>query len=151
MRVGLWCAIVALASGGRTAEAFRLAVPLSELCGLSTLVVVGEVTTLSSQWSSQAQGSLETMADVSVVQVLRGGPRSDVVITSPGGEMGDLVQTVEEAARLRVDVRYLLLLTARPHGSFVVTGGEAGAVPVPIGIADPVRWARQQVGACDAP
>jgi hypothetical protein len=126
------------------ARAMRVAVAPAELCRVSSHVVVGEVTTRSAAWTET--GSLETVVDVAVSSVFAGAPRTDVVVVTPGGELGHLRQIVAESARLEVDTRYLLLLHERADGRFVVTGGEAGAFPMPAHAGD--AWVRGLLGAC---
>ncbi len=139
--------LCALACGAQ-AHAMRVDVAPAELCRVSSLVVLGEVTTRTTAWTQD--GSLETVVDVAVSSVLRGPARSDVVVVTPGGQLGDLRQIVEDAARLALDTRYLLLLQALPDGRFVVTGGEAGAFAVRAGPStdDGAAWARSLLGAC---
>jgi hypothetical protein len=139
----VWLGVLACAGDAR---AMQVASPPSELCGFATLVVLGEVTTKATQWS--ATGSLETVFDVSVETVLAGTPRADVVVVTPGGELHGLRQTVEDAARLEPDTRYLLLLHEEQNGTFVVTGGASGAFAAPSQGGE--AWARALVGACHA-
>jgi hypothetical protein len=138
--VGFLCV---LACAGK-ARAMRIDVAPAEVCRMSSLAVVGEVTTRTTVWTQD--GSLETVVDVAVSAVLKGAPRSDLVVVTPGGELGELRQIVEESARLTLDTRYLLLLHEQPDGRFVVTGGEGGAFAMPAGSTE--AWARSLVGSC---
>ena len=139
-----WIVLCSTLACAGQARAMRVDVPTAELCRVSSHVVIGEVTTSAVEWTQE--GSLETVVDVSVTSVLRGPSVQDVVVVTPGGAIGDLRQMVEEAARLDVDARYVLLLHQRTDGRFVVTGGEAGAFPVPAGAGD--AWVRSLLGAC---
>jgi len=139
-----WIVLCSTLACAGQARAMRVDVPTAELCRVSSHVVVGEVTTSATQWTQE--GSLETVVDVAVTSVLRGTRVQDLVIVTPGGAIGDLRQIVEDAARLDVDARYVLLLHERTDGRFVVTGGEAGAFPIPEGAGEP--WARSLLGAC---
>jgi hypothetical protein len=139
-----WIVLLSTLACAGPARAMRVDVAPEELCRVSTHVVVGEVTTRSTEWTQS--GSLETVVDVAVASVLRGAPRSDVVVVTPGGAVGELRQIVEDAAELALDTRYVLLLHERADGRFVVTGGEAGAFAIPAGEGE--AWARSLLGAC---
>jgi hypothetical protein len=139
-----WIVLCSTLACAGQARAMRVDVPTAELCRLSSHVVVGEVTTAATEWTQD--GSFETVSDVAVTSVLRGPSVLDAVVVTPGGTIGDLRQTVEDAARLDVDMRYVLLLHERADGRFVVTGGEAGAFPIPAGAGD--AWVRTLLGAC---
>ena len=109
-------------------SALRLAMPRAELCRHSVLVATGEVTGLETRWSGTRPGEIETHADVAVDRVLMGQvPEDDLVVVVPGGTLGDLVQWVEDAALLREDRRYLLLLHPVP-GGWAPVGGQEGAI-----------------------
>lgn len=139
-----WIVLCSTLACAGQARAMRVDVPTAELCRVSSHVVVGEVTTTATEWTQE--GSLETVVDVAVASVLRGPSVRDAVIVTPGGSIGELRQIVEEAARLDVDTRYVLLLHQKPDGRFVVTGGEAGAFQIPAGAGD--AWVRSLLGAC---
>jgi hypothetical protein len=139
-----WIVLCSTLACAGQARAMRVDVPKAELCRFSSHVIVGEVTTSATEWTQE--GALETVVDVSVTSVLRGARVQDVVVVTPGGAIGDLRQIVEDAARLDVDTRYVLLLHERTDGRFVVTGGEAGAFPIPAGAGD--AWVHSLLGAC---
>jgi hypothetical protein len=139
-----WIVFLGTLACAAQARAMRVEVAPEELCRVSSHVVVGEVTTRTTEWTQD--GTLETVVDVAVASVLRGPPRADVVVVTPGGAVGELRQIVSEAAELALDTRYLLLLHERADGRFVVTGGEAGAFAIPAGEGD--DWARSLLGAC---
>ena len=139
-----WIVLLSTLACAGQARAMRVDVAPAELCRVSSHVVVGEVTTRTTQWTQD--GSLETVVDVAVASVLRGPPRADVVVITPGGAVGDLRQIVSDAAQLAVDTRYVLLLHERADGRFVVTGGEAGAFAIPAGEGE--AWAQSLLGAC---
>jgi hypothetical protein len=97
-----------------------------ELCQRSELVVVGEVTTLETQWSEGSQGGLETHAFLAVEKTLRGPPVIDIEVVTRGGQIGDVRQWVEDAAVFQTDTRYVLHLV-RAGQAYRVVGGELGA------------------------
>ncbi len=117
-----------LALSSPPASALRLSVSRAELCRASALVVTGEVTGLETRWSDVRPGEIETRADVAMDRVLAGAaPPEGLVVVTPGGALRDLVQWVEDAAVLREDRRYLLLLLPAP-GGYSPVGGEEGAI-----------------------
>lgn len=131
-----------------SAHAMRLAIPTSQLCGYADAVIVGEVTTLTPQWAAGQRGGIETLADIHVDRVVRGPALGDVRVRTMGGELGVFVQKAEESPELELDRRYLLLLSERPDGVYVVTGGEAGAFVVDTPQAEAAVIA--ELGACHA-
>lgn len=112
-----------------SALAFQVPMPRPELCSHASLVVVGEVTGAQGQWSAGPAGGIETLADVAVERTLSGRAPASLTVTTPGGHVGDLWLTVEDAASFRTDQRYLLLLTER-DGAWRVVGGSAGIIPL---------------------
>ena len=140
--VGLLAALL-----GGPAEAARLAVPLPELCAGSALVVLAEVT--GSEPEPTEQGLLLTSYDLAVIRVIRGElPAEPPRVIVPGGSDGEVRLLVSEAAKLQVDGRYLLLLSRRAQGGYLVRGGPDGAIPVAAGEEEA---ALARLGSCRAP
>lgn len=114
-----------------SAQAMQRSVTLGGLCARSDRVVVGEVTGLESIVRDDGSGRIETWADVSVVQTLRGAPSEDLRLVVPGGAVAGMRMWVEDAPRLQTDSRYLFLLVDLPgRDAVAVLGGEAGARPI---------------------
>lgn len=114
-----------------SAWAAKVEVPRAELCELSTLVVIGEVTGHDTTWAQGSEGMILTVSDVAVQRTLRGDPVQDLRVTTRGGSLQGLTQQVEDAAVLHTDRRYLLMLTPRKGGGWRVVGGDDGAVLLP--------------------
>lgn len=108
----------------------------ADLCPLADAVVVAEATSAETEWAPGPRGDLRTRTWLAVSEVLRGSPGDTVELLAPGGTLQGLVQTVEDAARLQLDHRYVLLLT-RTDEAWRVTGGAAGVFPLPHGVAAP--------------
>lgn len=117
------------------AQALRVYQPRPVLCAQSDVVVIAEVTGITSRWSEGELGGLERIVDVSVHRVLRGPPTEGLSLLLPGGQLGALHEWVEDVAVLHEDARYLLLLTKGPQG-FTVTGGADGAIALPWGTSE---------------
>ncbi len=113
------------------ARASKIEVPRAELCAISSLVVIGEVTGQDSTWSEGSKGMVLTVSDLAVERTLRGDPVRDLRVTTRGGSFLGLTQHVSTAAVLRPDRRYLLLLAPRPDATWRVVGGEDGVVLLP--------------------
>jgi hypothetical protein len=123
------------------ARALALTTPTDAgaLCALADRIVVAEVTSTETVWAAGADGLLRTRDWVAVSEVLLGTDdgTETLEVLRWGGRLQGLVLTVEDQAVLRVDHRYVLLLTALPDGGWRVTGGEAGARPLPHGAPTP--------------
>jgi hypothetical protein len=89
-------------------------------------VAIGEVTGLETSWK---EDQLVTLADFSVQRLLKGPAGDSLSILLPGGQLGELRQSISEAPRLEVDHRYLLLLQPG-EGGYTVVGGPDGVLPL---------------------
>jgi len=119
-----------------TAWALTSSADPAALCALADAVVVAEVTSTETEWAPGPRGDLRTRSWGAVSAVLMGTPPSTVEILSLGGTLQGLVQHVEHEPTLRVDHRYVLLLS-RDGDAWRVTGGEAGLVPLAHGAPAP--------------
>ena len=108
------------------AQALRVAEPLPSLCRRAPVVAIGEVTGLETSWK---EDQLVTLADFSVQRLLKGPAGDSLSILLPGGQLGELRQSISEAPRLEVDHRYLLLLQPG-EGGYTVVGGPDGVLPL---------------------
>lgn len=119
--------LLLLALWGREAAATRRAIPRPALCARAALVVVAEVT--GQEGAPGDPFPIETWSDLAILRVLRGDlPEEAPRVVTPGGRIGDMRLTISEAPELRVDGRYLLLLSPRQAGGWQVEGGPDGAV-----------------------
>jgi len=111
------------------ARALQLRVERPEICAQAALVALAEVTGQEARWTTAATGGIETRFDLAVARSLKGRAPDDLVVVTPGGTMGELTQTVEDAAELQADRRYMLMLVPRPaDDGYRVLGGEQGSI-----------------------
>lgn len=94
-------------------------VELAELVAGSSDVVRGRVVELDSRWNA-AHTLIETDIRLEVAEALKGEARGEIVLTLPGGQVGDLVLAVSEAPRLSEDEEVLIFLRRQPDGRFLV-------------------------------
>jgi len=129
---------VLLASGA--AWASQMNVSRTELCGVSDLVVVAEVTSGETRWATGPAGSIERVRWLHVHDLVRGSTGDTIEVILPGGTIGATGQWVEDVPELLGNTTYLLFLdaiestTSSPgkasDSSFHVVGGEQGAIRV---------------------
>jgi len=107
------------------ALAMRQAMPPAELCAQTPLVVEAEVTGQQGMWDGPL---IETHIDLHIHQVFKGPLDEDSLsIVIPGGTANGVTLSVSEAASLKNDHRYVLLLIPRPDGAWTLSGGPDGA------------------------
>lgn len=146
MRCPVLAALGLLLAG--PAFGFAIEVPRPHLCARASLVVVGEVTGGEARWTPD--GAIETVHHVSIARVVRGAPPPDaLLVTTPGGRIGEVGLTIDHAATLAPDRRYLLLLAASGDGWRVV-GEQQGAIALRHG-GDDDAAAIASLGDCRAP
>lgn len=142
--------ILSLLLIGSAAEAARRHIDRPTLCSMAEVVVIGEVTGQEVLWSAGEPGGLETHSDLSVTQTVRAdraAPTDTLTVITPGGVRDGIRLTIEDAAALRTDHRYLLLLSPYADG-FRVVGGADGAIP--LGHTEPAAEAIASLGGCRA-
>ena len=145
----LW--FVLLAGRG---EAMQVDLPPCALYHLSSVVLLGEVSSQEARWTSGGDGGIETVVDVWLIDAWKGTVETEwVEVALPGGEIGDLGQFVEDVPSLWNGRSYVFFLVRSAQGTWTVAGGERGAVPVPRSPdADASLQAlRSALEACDAP
>lgn len=112
------------------AQALQIEMSRAELCQVSDLVVVGEVTSGETQWASNApEGAIERLRWVRVTDAVRGAASGTLEVVLPGGTIGDLTHWVEDVPELMSNARYLLFLH-EVDGGLQIIGGEQGAVRI---------------------
>lgn len=116
------------------AEAAQLRLTRAELCTVSDLVLVAEVTSGETRWADGTAGGIERIRWVAVRHLVSGGTRpsqasNTVEVVLPGGTIGELTQWVEDVPELLGNSTYLLFL-AETDGELRVVGGEQGAVRI---------------------
>ena len=110
------------------AWALQLEVPMAELFGRSTLVVVAEVTSHECRWAPGPEGRIESEYWLATASTLRGSVGDTLSLHIDGGTVGDIATWTEHEPRLFEDRRYLLFLTTDQSGRWRVLGGERGAI-----------------------
>ncbi len=104
-------------------------------CGGATakdaVLVIGEVTSFTSNFRADNTGWIETRYDVAVITVVSGALQHDsLALVLPGGTVGDLSLRVAHTPSLALDSPYLLHLAPRRDGDgWRLVGGEEGARP----------------------
>ena len=135
------------------ASAAQLPLERPALCALADVVVWGVVRDTETLWAAGSAGGIERRAFVETRRVLRGDAPPPFEVVLPGGQIGAMVERVEDVPDLRVGAEYLLLL-ARTPGGLQVIGGDAGAIriaPGDFGQGEPIADALASLGACRAP
>jgi len=121
------CVALCLASGAAWAAQHQ--VSRAELCEVSDLVVVAEVTSGETRWATGAAGAIERVRWLHVHDLVRGAAGETVEVLLPGGTIGATGQWVEDVPELLGNTTYLLFLDA-VGASFQVIGGDQGAIRV---------------------
>ncbi len=134
------------------ASALQLQLDDAQLCGLSSHVVVGEITSSEVRWAEGDEGGIETHVWLAVDEVVR-GPQTDTIhIVLPGGEIDGLRHWVEDVPMLVENHSYTLFLFDTPMGNMIVGGDQGVRYVKPradrTAVAESVK---DSVGSCVAP
>lgn len=108
----------------------QMALSPAELYAGAEVALIAEITGSEPRWSEGPRGDVETVVDLAVVEVWKGGDAPTSLVL-PGGVLGDLGTWVEDVPDLEIDRAYLLLLV-RDGDGWAILGGERGALPVAI-------------------
>lgn len=104
------------------------AASITDLANQSDVVVVGKVSTLNSEWTSD-RTRIQTRVVVSVSQVLKGdGTGAAVTIVTPGGEVDGVGELYSEMPTFKKEEDVLLFARRDSHGDLRVTSGQEGKV-----------------------
>ena len=99
---------------------------LKELVAQSDWIVIGTVTGKESQWTAD-HSRIFTSVTVSVEEWVKGGPgENEIVITTPGGQVGEAFEWEEDAAGFEEGERVLVYLRLNDDGTASVFGGWQG-------------------------
>ena len=96
---------------------------LDDLAARANLVVLGEVVDIVYQ--KEADGSIYTLATLSVEQTFKGETIKEVVISTPGGKLDGEILEVEGAPKLQLGESAIVFLE-KGDGIFRVIGGFQG-------------------------
>ena len=127
---------------------------LPELAQSSDAIVHGTVRRVESRWSGDGR-RIVTDVEIQVTEALKGQPGSSVLVTQPGGQVGDIGQVVSGLASFSPGEEVVVFLVRHGAQAFRVTGMAQGkyqvqrsadgksamAVPAPTGdtlLLDPV-------------
>lgn len=96
---------------------------LDDLAARSNLVVLGEVVDIVYQ--KDANGSIYTLATLSVRQTLKGETIKEVVVSSPGGKLDGEIMRVGDAPNFQLGESAIVFLE-KGYGIYRVIGGFQG-------------------------
>lgn len=105
-----------------------LVLDVDALSGAADAVVRARVVKTSSRWTASG-GRIVTDVELEVAETWKGGVARTIVVTQPGGVVGDLGQHVAGAARFVPGEEVVLFLEAR-GGRFTVAGMAQGRFKV---------------------
>ncbi len=118
-----------------------IALDVPGLTQVSDVVLRGRVTKVEPQWS-QDKTRIFTVAQVEVLQPLKGDVGAVAQVTQPGGEIGDVGQRVSGVAKFTVGEEVVLFLERRGP-FFTVTGMAQGKFTVERSSDGKAAFARQ--------
>jgi hypothetical protein len=115
---------------GLTASATTvLQADLSELARTADTVVHGTVRRMESRWSGDGR-RIVTDVEIQVIEALKGQPGTTVLVTQPGGHVGDIGQVVHGLATFKQGEEVVLFLERRGPRAFRVAGMTQGKYQV---------------------
>lgn len=135
-----------------SAGALQLALTREQLCAMSDLVAVVELTGIEHRWATD--GGIERQADLTVQRVVHGPEVDDLSLVLPGGTMGELTLWIEDVPELVEHQPYLVLLKRHDTLGWTFLGGDGGAIPLALAdghAGEPLQAALASLGSCDAP
>lgn len=99
---------------------------LEALTSMGQVILVGKVEALQSRWNDD-RSLILTDVRLSVEQVVKGSAdQKEITVVVPGGQVGDVGQTVSAVPRFAEGERVLLFLERDEKGAFQVVGGLQG-------------------------
>ncbi|NCG19165.1 MAG: hypothetical protein GWP91_09145 [Rhodobacterales bacterium] len=119
--------IVAGLSLSASAQASQMQVSRSQLCTVSSAVVVARVIDQETRWTDHADGGIERLVFLDVSNVVAGALGDKAQVVLPGGTLGAQRHWVEDVPNLLVNGTYLLFLD-QVDGLWQIVGGDQGAV-----------------------
>jgi hypothetical protein len=100
---------------------------LTTLTGLADTILVGRVSGTKSRWLDD-NSQIVTEVTITVEEAVSpaGLSAKEIVVRAPGGTVGDVTQSSEDAPQFEVGERVLLFANAASDGTYKVTGGGQG-------------------------
>jgi hypothetical protein len=106
-----------------------LRVEVPELSRKADAVVRGTVRRVESRWSADGR-RIVTDVEIQVAETLKGAPGSTVLVTQPGGRVGDIGQRVSGLASFAQGEEVVVFLQRRGKSAFSVRGMAQGKFQV---------------------
>lgn len=131
-----WAAVAAPAG----AQTLRLS--LDALSRESDAVIVGKTLSTESFWTPDRSAIL-TRVTVQVEETLSGQPTSQVVLTVPGGQVGEYLHEISDMPVFVPDEEVVVFTTRLASGETVVAGGLQGKLEI---VRDAAGGERQVIG-----
>ncbi len=120
---------MAVLFGGTASATTLLRTDVAELSFASDAVVHGTVRRVESRWSGDRR-RIVTDVEIEVSEALKGQPGSRVVVTQPGGRVGDIGQTVHGLASFTPGEEVVVFLEQRGKDAFRVASMAQGKFQV---------------------
>jgi hypothetical protein len=139
---------------GMMTSSLIIELSFEELVDYSDWIIVGTVTGQESKWNAD-RTNIHTLVAISVEEWVKGKPFTtspdgkyfknllscqkgdSVVITIPGGKVGDITQWVEDTPQFQTGEKVLLYLQSDSKGTIEVVGGIQGKFTIVNGNAVP--------------
>ena len=102
---------------------------LPELARTADAIVHGTVRRMESRWSGDGR-RIVTDVEIEVTESLKGQPGATVLVTQPGGKVGDVGQVVQGLATFKPGEEVVLFLERRGPRAFRVAGMTQGKYQV---------------------
>lgn len=120
---------VALLLGTQAGATSLLRTDVAELSTTSDTVVHGTVRRVQSRWSGDRR-RIVTDVEIEVTEALKGEPGHTLVVTQPGGRVGDIGQVVHGLASFSPGEEVVVFLEQRGKSAFRVAGMAQGKFQV---------------------
>jgi hypothetical protein len=131
-----WLCFLLLGAPGIALATSVVPLDLSALCREADLVFVGTVREVNVRWIDRQRDEIETAVTFENLQWLHGGPRSEVVLRFPGGELDGIHESIAGIPTFRSGETWVIF--AREDGTLSpIVGFHQGAMRVVEGDAGP--------------
>ena len=118
---------------------------VESLTASADAVVHGRVIRQTSAWADRG-GQIFTTVVLHPIETWKGAPAREMNILVPGGEVGELSQTVQGAAAFQDGEEVVVFLCRRAPGAYAVQGMALGKFTVTAATDRPSRAARDRRG-----
>ena len=120
-----WLAVLALLLALPAAATSMLRREVPELSRAADAVVRGTVRRVESRWAGDGK-RIVTDVEIQVAEALKGAPGHTVLVTQPGGRVGDIGQKVSGLAAFTPGEEVVVFLDRRGKAAFSVRGMAQG-------------------------